>query len=84
VDLEHRSAVRRPGAGPGREAAPLDEAAPGRPPGEIVRAAAFGIDVACAGSLWRLMELQLEGKKRLAAGPFIQGTRLQAGDRLGT
>ena len=64
-------------------AAPLDEA-PGRPPGEIVRAAAFGVDVACAGSLWRLLELQLEGKKRLAAGPFIQGTRLQAGDRLGT
>ena len=75
----HRGAVLKIHA-----AAPLDEAAPGRPPGEIVRAAAFGIDVACAGSLWRLMELQLEGKKRLAAGPFIQGTRLQAGDRLGT
>ncbi len=55
-----------------------------RPPGEILRADDAGIDVACAGSVWRLLELQLEGKKRLAAGPFLQGTRLQPGDRLGT
>ena len=55
-----------------------------RPPGEILRADAAGIDVACAGSVWRLLELQLEGKKRLSAGPFLQGTRLQPGDRLGT
>ena len=64
-------------------ATPVDEA-PGRQPGEIVRADAAGIDVACAGSVWRLLELQLEGKKRLPAGPFLQGARLQPGDRLGT
>ena len=60
------------------------EPSPARPPGEILRADAAGIDVACAGSVWRLLELQLEGKKRLAAGPFLSGTRLQPGDRLGT
>ena len=60
------------------------EPSPARPPGEILRADAAGIDVACAGSVWRLLELQLEGKKRLAAGPFLSGTRLRPGDRLGT
>jgi len=45
---------------------------------------ADGVFVACAGSVWRLLELQLEGKKRLPAGPFLAGARLQAGDRLGT
>ncbi|MGZ6142121.1 MAG: methionyl-tRNA formyltransferase [Myxococcales bacterium] len=55
-----------------------------QPFGEIVKAGSDGIYVACAGSVWRLLELQLEGKKRLAAGPFLAGARLQAGDRLGT
>jgi methionyl-tRNA formyltransferase len=64
-------------------ATPIEEA-PARPPGEILSAGAAGIDVACAGSVWRLLELQLEGKKRLAAGPFLSGARLQPGDRLGT
>ena len=67
------------GFGPEAREAPL-----ARPPGEILRADAAGIDVACAGSVWRLLELQLEGKKRLAAGAFLSGTRLQPGDRLGT
>ena len=72
----------RPQASGFRPEAP--EPSDARPPGEILRADAAGIDVACAGSVWRLLELQLEGKKRLAAGPFLQGTRLQPGDRLGT
>ena len=55
-----------------------------QPPGEIVKASADGIFVACAGSVWRLIELQLEGKRRLAAAPFLAGMRLQPGDRLGT
>ena len=55
-----------------------------QPFGEIVKAGADGVYVACAGSVWRLLELQLEGKKRLPAGPFLAGARLQAGDRLGT
>ncbi|MCA1829446.1 MAG: methionyl-tRNA formyltransferase [Myxococcales bacterium] len=55
-----------------------------QPFGEIVKLTQDGVYVACAGSVWRLVELQLEGKKRLAAGPFLAGTRLQVGDRLGT
>ena len=75
ADLRPQASGFRPEAG---------EPSLGRTPGEILRADAAGIDVACAGSVWRLLELQLEGKKRLAAGPFLQGTRLQPGDRLGT
>ena len=55
-----------------------------QPFGEIVKAGPDGIYAACAGSVWRLLELQLEGKKRLAAGPFLAGSRLKTGDRLGT
>jgi methionyl-tRNA formyltransferase len=55
-----------------------------QPFGEIVKVGPEGIYVACAGSVWRLLELQLEGKKRLPAASFLAGTRLQAGDRLGT
>src|SRR3954467_9886148 len=55
-----------------------------QPFGEIVKAGPDGIYAACAGSVWRLTELQLEGKKRLAAGPFLAGSRVKAGDRFGT
>ena len=54
-----------------------------QPPGEVLKAGADGIYVACAGSVWRLLELQLEGKKRLPAGPFVSGARLAIGDRFG-
>jgi methionyl-tRNA formyltransferase len=41
--------------------------------------------VACAGSTWlELLEVQLEGKKRLAAAEFLRGTPLTDGVRLGT
>jgi methionyl-tRNA formyltransferase len=40
--------------------------------------------VACAGDTWlELIELQLEGKKRLAAAEFLRGTQLTAPVRLG-
>ncbi len=42
------------------------------------------IFVACAGNTCiELLELQLEGKKRLGAGEFLRGTHLPAGMRLG-
>jgi methionyl-tRNA formyltransferase len=42
------------------------------------------IFVACAGNTWiELLELQLEGKKRLAAAEFLRGTHLASGMRLG-
>jgi methionyl-tRNA formyltransferase len=65
------------------DARPLPETA-NQPSGEVVKTGEQGVDVACAGSVWRLLELQLEGKKRLPAGQFVSGARLQAGDRLGT
>ncbi len=40
--------------------------------------------VACAGGTWlELIELQLEGKKRLSAVEFLRGTQFAAGMRLG-
>jgi len=40
--------------------------------------------VACAGSSWiEFADLQLEGKKRLAAAEFLRGAGLRAGARLG-
>jgi methionyl-tRNA formyltransferase len=39
---------------------------------------------ACAGNTWlELLELQLEGKKRLGAAEFLRGTHLATGMRLG-
>jgi methionyl-tRNA formyltransferase len=55
-----------------------------QPFGEIVKVGPEGVYAACAGSVWRLTELQLEGKKRMSAAAFQAGARLQAGDRLGT
>jgi len=53
----------------------------GRNPGEVLAA----LDVACGeNTIWRLLEVQLEGKKRLSAGPFLAGLRPEAGFRLGT
>jgi methionyl-tRNA formyltransferase len=40
--------------------------------------------VACAGQTWlELAEIQLEGKKRMAAADFLRGMQLAAGKRLG-
>jgi methionyl-tRNA formyltransferase len=53
-------------------------------PGTVVAAGAAGIDVACGeGSLWRLLELQPEGKKRMPAAAYLAGHPLHAGERLG-
>ena len=42
------------------------------------------IVAACAGNTWlELIELQLEGKKRLPAREFLRGTHLTTGTRLG-
>ena len=59
---------------------PMQEA---RRPGEI-RIHDHRFFVACAEDTWiELLELQLEGKKRLAAGEFLRGTPAAAGARLG-
>ena len=52
-------------------------------PGEIV-VKHKRIFAACAGNTWiELLELQLEGKKRLSAVDFLHGTQLATGMRLG-
>jgi len=52
-------------------------------PGEI-RVDSGRLFVACAGDTWlELLEVQLEGKKRLAAAEFLRGNPLAPGARLG-
>jgi methionyl-tRNA formyltransferase len=53
-------------------------------PGEI-RVEGNQLFAACAGDTWlELIELQLEGKKRLAAADFLRGMQLAPGTRFGT
>jgi methionyl-tRNA formyltransferase len=50
----------------------------------VVEVAQATILVACAQGTWiEVAELQLEGKKRMAASEFIRGTALKSGVRLG-
>ena len=39
--------------------------------------------VGCAGGAVELLELQMEGKTRMAAGEFLRGFQVKAGERLG-
>lgn len=48
-------------------------------PGEILAAGKNGIEAACADGSIIIEELQLEGKKRLPAGEFLSGCRLNPG-----
>ena len=53
-------------------------------PGLIVGAAGGELIVACGGgTLLRLEEVQAEGKRRMSARDFLNGTRARAGERLG-
>ena len=58
--------------------------APPGAPGRVVEASAAGIVVATGSGALRLLELQLEGRRRLAAGEVIAGHRLAPGACLGT
>jgi methionyl-tRNA formyltransferase len=56
----------------------------GQEPGEIVAAGASGIDVSCGvGTVWRLLEVQPEGKRPMPAAAYLAGHRVGRGDRLG-
>jgi len=48
-------------------------------PGAIVSADANGIVVSCGSGLLNLLEVQIEGGKRLSAADFLRGHPLQAG-----
>ncbi len=52
------------------------------PPGTILEAGPAGIVVACGTGALRVQELQRAGGKRLAAGPFLAGFPLAAGEQL--
>lgn len=52
-------------------------------PGEILSLGRDGIEVACGTGSLVIAELQLEGKKRLPAGDFLAGYKLQPGGTLG-
>ena len=52
-------------------------------PGEVLKAGRDGIEVACGSGSIVIVELQLEGKKRLPAAEFLAGCRLEPGFILG-
>ncbi|MCB9596944.1 MAG: methionyl-tRNA formyltransferase [Sandaracinaceae bacterium] len=55
----------------------------GGAPGEVLRADASGIVVACGEGAVAIHELQLAGKRRLEAGPFLGGHPIDVGARMG-
>ncbi|MEN9800214.1 MAG: hypothetical protein RL653_3911 [Pseudomonadota bacterium] len=50
-------------------------------PGEVLRADADGVEVACGEGSVRMLELQAEGKRRMTAKEFLAGRKLQVGTR---
>jgi len=52
-------------------------------PGTVVRATGADLEVATGEGCLRLLELQLEGKRRLAVRDFLAGQPLREGDKLG-
>lgn len=63
--------------------AEVQPAATAGAPGEILEATRAGVSVCCGQGVLRLMELQREGGRRLAAEPFLAGHPLRAGEKLG-
>jgi methionyl-tRNA formyltransferase len=59
------------------------ERGPTAPPGTVVDAGAGGIAVATGDGVLRLLEVQLEGRRRLDAAAFLAGHRLAPGTCLG-
>jgi methionyl-tRNA formyltransferase len=71
--------VHRMAAADGSSIAAPDQAQPGQ-----VHVDNHRLFAACAGDTWlELVEVQLEGKKRLAAAEFLRGTQLAENARLG-
>lgn len=51
-------------------------------PGGTIEAESGKFFVACSDEVAEVLELQLEGKKRLVASDFLRGARIESGDRL--
>ncbi len=63
---------------------PAPENITGKEPGEILTAADENLLVACGGdTVLELEEIQLEGKRRMNARDFLNGIRVQVGEKLG-
>jgi methionyl-tRNA formyltransferase len=61
-----------------------EDASSSKQPGEVVEARGDELVAACGGgTALRIEEIQLEGKQRMKARDFINGTRLRAGQRFG-
>jgi len=65
------------------EAEPRDLVPRGAPPGAILEARGETILVACGRGAVRLLTLQSEGKRALAASEFLRGFALEGGETLG-
>jgi methionyl-tRNA formyltransferase len=52
-------------------------------PGEVLQARGDSLYVVCGGGMLELVEVQLEGRNRVGARDFINGMRVQVGERLG-
>lgn len=61
----------------------LPETAEGKKPGTVLKADASGIHVLCGKDALVCTEVQLEGKKRMDAGAFLRGYKLEPGAVLG-
>lgn len=55
-----------------------------RPPGTVLRADQGGLWVATGAGALRLLEVQLEGRKRMPVAAFLAGSKLATGTCLGT
>ena len=61
----------------------IDEAPDGAP-GTVSRTDKNSYTINCSEGKLRVLEQQLQGKKRMSAGDFMRGHRLSAGDRFGS
>jgi methionyl-tRNA formyltransferase len=64
-----------------RASEPLPDERHSLTPGTVIRATPSGIDSAARTGAVRLLELQLEGRPPVSAGAFLNGHRVQPGDR---
>jgi methionyl-tRNA formyltransferase len=55
----------------------------GHRPGEVLQARGDSLVVVCGEGFLDLVEIQLEGRKKVGARDFINGTHIQAGEKLG-
>jgi methionyl-tRNA formyltransferase len=66
------------------KASPDEDALATAAPGEVITAHGDDLIVSCdKKTSLRLLEVQLEGKRRMVARDFLNGTHLQIGDRFG-